>query len=81
MVRRSLFFVVLAWSSLAALAQNAQSQNERHFNFHYAFTVENVSPGERVRTWVPLAHSTKKPRAPPLPSKKRRTFTNTFFAP
>ena len=25
--------------------------------FHYAFTVKNVSPGERVRVWIPLAHS------------------------
>ncbi len=57
MLRRSLLFLLLVLSSLPALAQPALAQNERHFNFHYAFTVKNVSPGERVRVWIPLAHS------------------------
>jgi len=52
MLRRSLLFLLLVFLSLSALAQN-----ERHFTFHYAFTVKNVSPGERVRVWIPLAHS------------------------
>jgi hypothetical protein len=52
MLRRSLLALLLVLSSLPALAQK-----ERHFNFHYAFTVKNVSPGERVRVWIPLAHS------------------------
>src|SRR5271167_3710391 len=52
MLRRSLLSLLLVFLSLSALAQN-----ERHFTFHYAFTVKNVSPGERVRVWVPLAHS------------------------
>jgi transglutaminase-like putative cysteine protease len=52
MLRRSLLFLLLVLSSLPALAQK-----ERHFNFHYTFTVKNVSPGERVRVWIPLAHS------------------------
>jgi transglutaminase-like putative cysteine protease len=58
MLRRSLVVVSLAllWS-LPAFGQSAFSQNERHFIFHYAFTVKNVSPSERVRVWVPLAHS------------------------
>ena len=43
---------LLVLSSLPALAQK-----ERHFSFHYVFTVKNVSPGERVRVWIPLAHS------------------------
>jgi transglutaminase-like putative cysteine protease len=51
MLCRSLL-VLLLLSSLPALAQK-----ERHFNFHYSFTVKNVSPGERVRVWIPLAHS------------------------
>jgi transglutaminase-like putative cysteine protease len=62
MLRRSLLFVSLVLSSLPILAQTAPAQpaptqNERHFTFHYAFTVNNVSPGERVRVWIPLAHS------------------------
>ncbi|MFZ0561518.1 MAG: transglutaminase-like domain-containing protein [Terriglobales bacterium] len=62
MPRRSLLALLLVASSLptlaqTALAQAAPSQKERHFTFHYAFTVKNVSPGERVRVWIPLAHS------------------------
>jgi transglutaminase-like putative cysteine protease len=52
MLRRSALPLLLVLSSLPALAQK-----ERHFNFHYAFTVKNVSPGEHVRVWIPLAHS------------------------
>ena len=39
---------------------SAQADSEKHtrtFTFHYAFTVKNVTPGERVRVWIPLAHS------------------------
>ena len=57
MLRRSLLFLLLGLSSLPVLAQPALAQKERHFNFHYTFTVKNVSPGERVRVWIPLAHS------------------------
>jgi transglutaminase-like putative cysteine protease len=42
-----LFFVVL---SLTA-------QDSRHFTFHYAFTVKNLSEGEKVRVWIPAAQS------------------------
>jgi hypothetical protein len=52
MLRRPLLFLLLVFSSLPALAQN-----ERHFIFHYTFTVKNVSHGERMRVWIPLAHS------------------------
>jgi transglutaminase-like putative cysteine protease len=52
MLRRSLLFGLLVLSSLSALGQK-----ERHFHFRYAFTVKNVSSGERVRVWIPLAHS------------------------
>ena len=52
MLRRLLLSLLLVFLSLPALAQN-----ERHFTFHYAFTVKNVSPGERLRVWIPLAHS------------------------
>jgi transglutaminase-like putative cysteine protease len=52
MMRRPLLSLLLVFSSLPAFAQN-----ERHFTFHYAFTVKNVSPGERLRVWIPLVHS------------------------
>jgi len=32
----------------------ASAQSVRHFTFHYAFTVKNLSPGERVRVWMPV---------------------------
>jgi len=51
MPRRCLLVLLLMLSPLSALAQK-----ERHFNFHYTFTVKNVIPGERVRVWIPLAH-------------------------
>jgi transglutaminase-like putative cysteine protease len=57
MLRQPLLTLLLVLSSLPALAQSALTQKERHFNFRYAFTVKNVSPGERVRVWIPLAHS------------------------
>jgi transglutaminase-like putative cysteine protease len=44
-------------TALAAPAQTDSSKHTRNFAFHYAFTVKNVSPGERVRVWIPLAHS------------------------
>ncbi|HYU47367.1 MAG TPA: transglutaminase domain-containing protein [Terriglobales bacterium] len=52
MPQRRLLVLLLLVSSLSALAQK-----ERHFNFHYTFTVKNVTPGERVRVWIPLAHA------------------------
>ena len=42
---------------LSAVVPEASAQTERHFTFHYAFTVKNVPQGERVRVWIPLAHS------------------------
>ena len=30
---------------------------ERHFTFHYAFTVHNINSGFPLRIWIPLAHS------------------------
>jgi len=52
MLRRTFAFLTLLALSLPALAQG-----ERHFKFHYAFTVKNVPAGQAVRIWFPLAHS------------------------
>jgi hypothetical protein len=49
--------LLLVLSSTFGLVQSAFAQKERHFTFHYGFTVKNVAPGERVRVWIPLAHS------------------------
>jgi len=42
---------------LCAFANAQESNTSRHFNFHYAFTVKNVTKGEKLRVWIPLAHS------------------------
>jgi transglutaminase-like putative cysteine protease len=57
MLRRSLLSVLLVLSFVSLIALSASAQKERHFNFHYTFTVKNLSPGEHVRVWIPLAHS------------------------
>jgi transglutaminase-like putative cysteine protease len=50
---RKLFLV--AFSLLASLS--AFAQQSRHFNFHYAFSVRNVQPGQKLEIWFPQAHS------------------------
>ena len=50
---RSLFVSVLVVS--LSYAQSAAP--ERHFTFHYGFTVRNTHPGAALRLWIPLAHS------------------------
>ena len=48
----------LSWLSLPLiLAAAASPQPARHFAFHYGFTVKNVPAGEKVRVWMPVAHS------------------------
>src|SRR5580658_9210255 len=43
--------------SLSSFAFTAFTQDSRHFTFHYAFTVKNLSAGKRVRIWIPAAQS------------------------
>jgi transglutaminase-like putative cysteine protease len=40
-----------------SLGSAAWAQTVRHFTFHYGFTVKDVPAGERVRIWLPEAHS------------------------
>jgi transglutaminase-like putative cysteine protease len=56
MPRYLLAALLLVTPLLSALAQSAPAQTERHFTFHYGFTVKNVPPGQRLRVWIPLAH-------------------------
>jgi transglutaminase-like putative cysteine protease len=30
--------------------------SDLHFTFHYAFTIKNLSAGEKIRVWIPVAH-------------------------
>ena len=39
------------------LATSLSAQSERHFAFHYGFTVKGLSPEEKVQIWFPAAHS------------------------
>jgi transglutaminase-like putative cysteine protease len=57
MSRRLFAVLILVLCLSPVFAQNGADKKERHFTFHYAFTVKNVAPGERVRVWIPLAHS------------------------
>lgn len=42
---------------LMLLLSYGSAQETRHFTFHYGFTVKVVPSGERVRVWIPAAHS------------------------
>ena len=42
---------------LLLMLSSASAQETRHFTFHYGFTVKNLPAGERVRVWIPAAHS------------------------
>lgn len=53
MLRRILALVL----GLFALVSLAPGQSQRHFTFHYAFTVKNLSASEHVRIWIPAAFS------------------------
>jgi transglutaminase-like putative cysteine protease len=50
MFRKAILLVVL-------YAACAVAQQTRHFTFHYGFTVKSVARGERIRVWLPAAHS------------------------
>ena len=52
MMRRICLLVSVFFFSITALAQQT-----RHFTFHYAFTVKNVTAGKKVRVWIPVAHT------------------------
>jgi transglutaminase-like putative cysteine protease len=43
--------------SLFLLTLTAIAQDSRHFTFHYAFTVKDLSPGKKIRVWIPAAQS------------------------
>ena len=51
----SLFFALAGSHPVIVRANSAT--NSRHYSFHYAFTVKNITPGQRIRVWIPLAHS------------------------
>lgn len=43
--------------SLFVLTLTAFAQDSRHFTFHYAFTVKDLSPRKKIRIWIPVAQS------------------------
>ena len=51
---RNLLLVLSLSLSLLFLAL---AQDSRHFTFHYAFTVKNLPSQQKVRIWIPAAHS------------------------
>jgi transglutaminase-like putative cysteine protease len=49
--------ICVSLSLFLAFTSAASAQESRHFTFHYAFTVKNLPPGEKVRIWFPEAHT------------------------
>src|SRR5512142_1984542 len=43
--------------SLVLPSSTAFGQQSRHFTFHYAFSVRNVQPGQKIEIWFPQARS------------------------
>lgn len=52
MLRRVLAFLFVLLLSLTAYAQK-----QRHFTFHYSFTIRKVPTGKPLHVWIPLAPS------------------------
>ena len=46
---------------LLLISSAVSAQSPRYFIFHYAFTVKNVPPGQKIRVWFPAAHSPSSP--------------------
>jgi transglutaminase-like putative cysteine protease len=60
MLRRKLATVLLLGLSTLPFTEQALSQQtpkQRHFTFHYAFTVKSVPAAQELRVWIPTAHS------------------------
>ncbi|HET9743706.1 MAG TPA: transglutaminase-like domain-containing protein [Terriglobales bacterium] len=55
MLRHAFVVFALVLFAVGSFAQSGTP--ERHFRFHYAFTVRNTHVGEPIRIWFPLAHS------------------------
>jgi hypothetical protein len=48
---------ILLVSFIFASGTIVSAQETRHFSFHYGFTVKDIPAGEKVRIWIPAAHS------------------------
>ncbi len=44
-------------SLVLLLSLSAFAQHSRHFTFHYAFSVRNIQPGQKIEIWFPRASS------------------------
>ena len=49
--------ILAVFFSTLVLITIASAQATRHFTFHYAFTVKDIPAGEKLRIWIPAAHS------------------------
>lgn len=60
MLRRKLAPAIVATLSILPFTVRADAPpapKQRHFTFHYAFTVKGVPAGQELRVWIPAAHS------------------------
>src|SRR5437763_16161419 len=51
-MRKTILYIAVLLLSLPVCAQQ-----ERHFTFHYRFTVRNIAPGQKLQVWFPQAQS------------------------
>ena len=68
-------FVVVLFLTLLTPAQTRLP--DRHFVFHYAFTVRNAHPGTSLRVWIPLAESGEFQRVRLISQKGDLSLTQT----
>jgi len=79
--------LMLGLLTLFVFASAAFAQQSRHFTFHYAFSVNNVQPGEKIEIWLPQAHSddfqdvkiTAANGDLPLEKTRDKKYGNTIF--
>lgn len=65
----------------------AFAQQSRHFTFHYAFSVRNIQPGQKIEIWFPRASSDRFQEVKvvsvtsdlPLKSTRESKYGNTIF--
>jgi len=57
MIRSKLSKHLALLAALLITSLPSLAQESRHFTFHYSFTVKDVTPGQKLRVWLPLATS------------------------
>src|SRR2546425_8778202 len=75
------------FSFVLLLSLSAFAQQNRHFIFHYAFSVRGIQQGQKIEIWFPQAHSDQFQDVKivsvtgdfPLEKTRERTYGNALF--